>query len=929
MAEEPLAARPETPPPSFPEGSKMAEEPLAARPETPLPSFPEGSCHLSSQKMGAYKERRKRAVFALAGNRTRVNCLEGSYAHHYTTNAAGAELAALPEGQAWRREARPCIPDGVRAHSARSGDRLPLRGEAPLSGPLESSSQPRGGAQDAEVDCPCAGRLLSLDLWRAPASQPATGWGGVQRSPGCQGRLPPRGEAPLLDQPPPCVRQPASQPRLLRSKCRPSQRASSRERRAGVQPRRPAGPLAARGFLRSFPPPLLRRAFPVLRRASASASRRRRRRPGRPRLRPPLRPPARALRCQSRAAASRSCPAMGRRRRPREPPARLLLLALALASGSALLLASLSLLLAAWPRSAARPVQPEAAAMPQELLSADGVDELDPVVLSAGWNSQGKFLHHYAQQGVLRQRRHATKGKRSRPRRTSPVSAAHYEVQSTEARAGIQADENGTIRGWAEAKLNTTSPLRYHSSRGEFTVVKRGLYYLYCQVHFNEGNTGYMKLDVMLDGELALRCLEQFPTTSSGRQEAELRVCQVSGLLLLRPEESIRLRTIAKVQLKADRYLTYFGLFCFSLDASRVSGPLRTLQQAPPQLGPSEAPPETVAAVLVPAGRGRQETGAGQGPTSPRRRAREGCGWGRRLCGPRGRGGCPGVTACHIGDRGIRTGSLCRTLGCSMAGRAASPGPVGSSGLRQAPPRHSPLLAAAWVGGGVVGLGFVACLFMVVCIQCRLEGLHVELEQLREELLFRGHGAAGDRGAPKEHQRTSSLLVPLTLRGKAPIYPERRKKRDAERSPQEHPRHRRKHSVLHLVPLRHASNDEGDATEIWWTASLKHGRALELSGRVVVVKHTGLYFIYSQVLFHDPTFTMGQVLQRQVPGRPDEILFCCVQSMPADPEQAYNSCYSGGIFHLQHGDHLTLRIPRFNASFDARPHGTFLGLLRL
>lgn len=81
------------------------------------------------------------------------------------------------------------------------------------------------------------------------------------------------------------------------------------------------------------------------------------------------------------------------------------------------------------------------------------------------------------------------------------------------------------------------------------------------QVHFNEGNTGYMKLDVMLDGELALRCLEQFPTTSSGRQEAELRVCQVSGLLLLRPEETIRLRTIAKVQLKADRYLTYFGLF--------------------------------------------------------------------------------------------------------------------------------------------------------------------------------------------------------------------------------------------------------------------------------------------------------------------------------------------------------------------------------
>ena len=29
----------------------------------------------------------KKKVNASAGNRTRVNCLEGSYAHHYTTDA--------------------------------------------------------------------------------------------------------------------------------------------------------------------------------------------------------------------------------------------------------------------------------------------------------------------------------------------------------------------------------------------------------------------------------------------------------------------------------------------------------------------------------------------------------------------------------------------------------------------------------------------------------------------------------------------------------------------------------------------------------------------------------------------------------------------------------------------------------------------------
>lgn len=40
----------------------------------PQPTWPKGG-------------RKKKRGVALAGNRTRVNCLEGSYAHHYTTNA--------------------------------------------------------------------------------------------------------------------------------------------------------------------------------------------------------------------------------------------------------------------------------------------------------------------------------------------------------------------------------------------------------------------------------------------------------------------------------------------------------------------------------------------------------------------------------------------------------------------------------------------------------------------------------------------------------------------------------------------------------------------------------------------------------------------------------------------------------------------------
>lgn len=87
-----------------------------------------------------------------------------------------------------------------------------------------------------------------------------------------------------------------------------------------------------------------------------------------------------------------------------------------------------------------------------------------------------------------------------------------------------------------------------------------------------------------------------------------------------------------------------------------------------------------------------------------------------------------------------------------MARQAASPEPLSSSGLRQVPPPRSPLLAAAWAGGWVVGLlGVVACFSTVLCVQNRLEALRVELGQLREELRSKGHGSAVSR-CPKESQ---------------------------------------------------------------------------------------------------------------------------------------------------------------------------------
>ncbi|CAM5178869.1 unnamed protein product [Eretmochelys imbricata] len=211
--------------------------------------------------------------------------------------------------------------------------------------------------------------------------------------------------------------------------------------------------------------------------------------------------------------------------------------------------------------------------------------------------------------------------------------------------------------------------------------------------------------------------------------------------------------------------------------------------------------------------------------------------------------------------------------------------------------------------------------------QAHLGALRRELVQLRGELVA---ARTGEIRPPGETQAPGELEPPQAAGVQAPpVW--RRGKRGSEWSSRERDQRQqhRKRSVLHLAPSHRSTNNEGDMTEIWWQPFLQQGRALDVTGPDVTVKQTGLYLVYSQVLFHDPTFTMGQVLWRASAGGPGQILLRCVQSMPPEPEQAYNSCYSGGVFQLQRGDQLSLRVPRANASLDLSPHGTFLGLVRL
>ncbi|XP_005349821.2 tumor necrosis factor ligand superfamily member 12 isoform X2 [Microtus ochrogaster] len=159
---------------------------------------------------------------------------------------------------------------------------------------------------------------------------------------------------------------------------------------------------------------------------------------------------------------------------------------------------------------------------------------------------------------LVRPRRSAPKSRKVRARR---AIAAHYEVHPRPGQDGAQAGMDGTVSGWEEAKINSSSPLRYDRQIGEFTVVRAGLYYLYCQVHFDEGKAVYLKLDLLVNDVLALRCLEEFSATAASSPGPQLRLCQVSGLLPLRLGSSLRIRTLPWAHLKAAPFLTYFGLF--------------------------------------------------------------------------------------------------------------------------------------------------------------------------------------------------------------------------------------------------------------------------------------------------------------------------------------------------------------------------------
>ncbi|XP_012511192.1 PREDICTED: tumor necrosis factor ligand superfamily member 13 isoform X5 [Propithecus coquereli] len=212
--------------------------------------------------------------------------------------------------------------------------------------------------------------------------------------------------------------------------------------------------------------------------------------------------------------------------------------------------------------------------------------------------------------------------------------------------------------------------------------------------------------------------------------------------------------------------------------------------------------------------------------------------------------------------------------------------PKGPPGDMGGPVREPALSVALWLSWGAA-LGAVACAIALLTQQTELQSLRREVSRLQRS------GGPSQKG---EGYPWQSL--------------------------------REQRSVLHLVPINITSKEDSDVTEVMWQPALKRGRGLEAQGYVVRVWDTGVYLLYSQVLFHDVTFTMGQVVSREG-QRQQETLFRCIRSMPSNPDRAYNSCYSAGVFHLHQGDILSVTIPRARAKLSLSPHGTFLGFVKL
>ncbi|XP_076769908.1 tumor necrosis factor ligand superfamily member 13B isoform X2 [Arvicanthis niloticus] len=246
----------------------------------------------------------------------------------------------------------------------------------------------------------------------------------------------------------------------------------------------------------------------------------------------------------------------------------------------------------------------------------------------------------------------------------------------------------------------------------------------------------------------------------------------------------------------------------------------------------------------------------------------------------------------------------------------------------------TPQKEGAWVGFCRDGRLLAATLLLALLSSSftamslyQLAALQADLMSLRMELQsYRGSATPAAQGAP-------GLTAGVKLLTPAAHRPHNSSRGHRNRRAFQGPEETVIQDCLQLI----ADSDtptirKGTYTFVPWLLSFKRGNALEERENKIVVRQTGYFFIYSQVLYTDPIFAMGHVIQRKkVHVFGDELslvtLFRCIQNMPKTLPN--NSCYSAGIARLEEGDEIQLAIPRENAQISRNGDDTFFGALKL
>ncbi|XP_063806829.1 tumor necrosis factor ligand superfamily member 13B [Pseudophryne corroboree] len=142
------------------------------------------------------------------------------------------------------------------------------------------------------------------------------------------------------------------------------------------------------------------------------------------------------------------------------------------------------------------------------------------------------------------------------------------------------------------------------------------------------------------------------------------------------------------------------------------------------------------------------------------------------------------------------------------------------------------------------------------------------------------------------------------------------------------------HSCMQLIAdrSRNVEDEDDDNTIIPWLPSFKQGTAFDDKQNKILIKESGLFFVYGQVWYTDTVFAMGHLIQRkkaQLVGNDPGLvtLFRCIQNMPQSDSN--NSCFTAGVAKLEEGDELHLIIPRGKAKISLSGDGTFFGAIKL